>query len=51
MENSNIFYFKGSGGEAPGPWRIFEKRNENSYEKLKKFEFYYGKFYYFSGNS
>ncbi len=30
---------KGSGGEAPGPWRIFEKINEISNEKSKKLSF------------
>ena len=47
LENYNIFYFKGSGGEAPGRWRIFDKINENSNEKFKKFEFFEGKFQYY----
>ncbi len=44
MENYIIFILKGSGGEPPGRWRIFEKTIENSKEKFKKFEFYYIKF-------
>ena len=29
-------FLKGSGGEGPGRWRIYQKRNENSNEKFKK---------------